>query len=87
MAIYTEKKRLHDYSLVHSLLKVREASREHWSAKGKDGSNQPPLWEDAVKEAKFKICAEENGGFSATNFAEANYQMQTSLDQQKGGSQ
>ncbi|KNE88542.1 hypothetical protein PSTG_18052, partial [Puccinia striiformis f. sp. tritici PST-78] len=55
--------------------------------KGKDGSDQPPLWEDAIKEAEFEIRAEENGGFSATNFAEANYQMQKSLDQQKGGSQ
>ncbi|KAH9461827.1 hypothetical protein Pst134EB_005747 [Puccinia striiformis f. sp. tritici] len=55
--------------------------------KGKDGSDQPPLWEDAIKEAEFEIRAEENGGFSATNFAEANYQMQTRLDQQKGGSQ
>ncbi|KNF05786.1 hypothetical protein PSTG_01183 [Puccinia striiformis f. sp. tritici PST-78] len=39
------------------------------------------------EKAEFEIRAEKNGGFSATNFAEANYQMQISLSQQKGGSQ
>ncbi|KNE90077.1 hypothetical protein PSTG_16482 [Puccinia striiformis f. sp. tritici PST-78] len=55
--------------------------------KRKDGSDQPRLWEDAIKEAEFEIRVEEGGCFSATNFAESNYQMQKSLDQQKGGSQ
>ncbi|KNE86665.1 hypothetical protein PSTG_19971, partial [Puccinia striiformis f. sp. tritici PST-78] len=55
--------------------------------KGKDGSDQPPLWKDTIEAAETEIRVEENGGFSFTSFAESNYQMQKGLDQQKGGSQ
>ncbi|POW21213.1 hypothetical protein PSHT_02648 [Puccinia striiformis] len=51
--------------------------------KGKDGSEQPPLWEHATAAAEITIRVMENGGFGVSNSSESGYQMHKSLDHQR----
>ncbi|KAH9472268.1 hypothetical protein Pst134EA_002891 [Puccinia striiformis f. sp. tritici] len=56
--------------------------------KGKDRSEQPPLWEHATAAAEIEIHVIENGGIlSVSNFPESSYQIQKSLDNQEDNNQ